>query len=50
MDSIDALSHSLSRERRLNKKLNCHREVVWCFMSLDILLNQSRSFKITPMS
>jgi len=33
-----------------NKKLSCRRETVRCFVSLNILLSHSRSFKMTLLS
>jgi len=33
-----------------NKKLSCHRDTARCFVSLNILLSHSRSFKMTSLS
>jgi len=35
---------------KLNKKLSCRTEAAWCFMSLNVLLSHSMSFKMTPLN
>ena len=44
------LYHVITMKGNNNKKLSCFREAMQCFMSLNILLNHLRSFKVTPFS
>ena len=37
-----------SRHSNSDKKLSCGRQVAWCFVSLNISLNHSRSLEVIP--